>query len=174
MKIDPNEYGEFYARYIRLSNNVPLIDQLLSNATELNQLFSGLSNEDALYKYDTGKWTMKEVLGHLIDTERIFSYRALCLARGESKPLPGFDQDLYMQHVDFNQQSLNQLIDQYETNRQSTISLYSNFTDKELMARGTISNTEFTVRATGYVIAGHELHHLNRMNEKYLPGITGS
>lgn len=172
MKIEPNEYGDFYERYIKLSNNVPLKDQILSNAMEMNNLFLGLSDEDALYRYEEGKWTLKQVFGHMIDTERIFNYRALCVARGESKPLPGFDQDEYMKLTNFNAQPLEKLHEQYEATRQSTIALYSNFYDEELLRRGTISGYSFTVRATGYVIAGHELHHLNIINEKYLPGIS--
>jgi uncharacterized damage-inducible protein DinB len=171
MKIEKNEYGEFYERYIKLSNNVPLEDQLLSNAEEMKDLFLGLSDEYAMYRYQEGKWTLKQIFSHIIDTERIFNYRALCLARGEPKPLPGYDQDLYMEDTNFNEQSLDQLQDQYDATRQATIALFSNFTEEELLKRGTISDFSFTVRATGYVIAGHELHHLNIINEKYLPGI---
>lgn len=172
MNIDPNEYGDFYERYVKLSNNVPLIDQLLSNAEEMKNLFLGLSDKDALYRYEVGKWTLKQVFGHMMDTERIFNYRALCVARGEPKPLPGFDQDLYMKQTNFNDQSLDQIQDQYQSTRQSTIALFSSFSDEELLRRGTISDYLFTVRATGYVITGHELHHLNIINERYLPGIS--
>lgn len=172
MNIEQNEYGEFYEGYIKLSNNVPLKDQLLSNTEEMNNLFLALSEEDAMYRYDEGKWTLKQVFGHLTDTERIFCYRALCMARGDPKPLPGFDQELYMKQAYFNDQSLGQLQEQYEATRQSTIALYSNFTHEELLRRGTISGSSFTVRATGYVIAGHELHHLNIINEHYLPAIS--
>lgn len=172
MNIDPNEYGDFYERYVKLSNNVPLIDQLLSNAEEMNDLFLGLSDEDALFRYEEEKWTLKQVFGHMMDTERIFNYRALCVARGEPKPLPGFDQDLYMKQTNFNTQPLEKLQKQYEATRKSTIALYSNFSEEELLRRGTISDCSFTVRATGYVIAGHELHHLNIINERYLPGIS--
>lgn len=172
MNIDSNEYGDFYDRYVKFSNNVPLIDQLLSNAEEMKNLFLGLSDKDALYRYEDRKWTLKQVFGHIIDTERIFNYRALCIARGEPKPLPGFDQDLYMKQTNFNDHSLDQLQDQYEATRQSTIALFSSFSDEQLLRRGTISNYSFTVRATGYVIAGHELHHLNIINERYLPGIS--
>lgn len=172
MNIEKNEYGEFYERYVKLSNNVPLEDHLLSNAEEMKQLFLGLSDEDAMYRYEDGKWTLKQVFGHLTDTERIFNYRALCVARGEPKPLAGFDQDLYMKLTNFNDQPLDKLQEQYEATRQSTIALYTNFSGEELLRRGTISGFSFTVRATGYVIAGHELHHLNIINERYLPGIS--
>lgn len=172
MKIEKNEYGEFYERYVKLSNNAPLEDLLKSNAKEINDFFSGLSEEDSLYKYKDDKWTLKQVLGHMIDTERIFNYRALCVARGEPNKLLGFDQDVYVNNADFNAIPLSKLREQYNATRQYTITLFSHFSDEELLRRGTISGHSFTVRATGYVIAGHELHHLNIINEHYLPGLT--
>lgn len=172
MNIEQNEYGEFYERYVKLSNGTPLDDLFKANAREMADLFDGLTEQDSLYRYDEDKWTLKQVFGHLTDMERIFNYRALCVARGEPKPLPGFDQDLYMEHANFNDQHLDKLREQYLATRQSTIALYSNFTEDELLSRGSISGSSFTVRATGYVIAGHELHHLNIINEKYLPGLT--
>jgi uncharacterized damage-inducible protein DinB len=172
MKIEPNEYGDFYERYIKLSNNVSLLDQLRSNAQEMNNLFVGLSDEKALYRYEEGKWTLKQVFGHLIDTERIFNYRALCVARGEKNTLLSFDQDVYVNNADFNAIPLSKLQEQYSATRQYSIAMFSHFTDEELLRRGTISDYSFTVRATGYVIAGHELHHLNIINERYLPGIS--
>ncbi|MDX1641179.1 MAG: DinB family protein [Balneolaceae bacterium] len=172
MNIEKNEYGEFYERYVKLSNHTPLDDLFKSNAREMKDLMNGLSEEDALYRYEEDKWTLKQVFGHMIDTERIFNYRALCVARGEPNPLPGFDQEIYVNGADFNAVPLPDLREQYNTTRQATISLYSSFTDEELLRRGTISGHSFTVRATGYVIAGHELHHLNIINERYLPGLT--
>jgi len=172
MKIEKNEYGDFYERYVKLSNNVPLIDQLWSNAEEMRLLFLGLTDKDAMYRYKKDKWTLKQVFGHLIDTERIFNYRALCVARGEIRPLPGFDQDLYMEKARFNDLTLDNFQQQYKATRESTIALFSNFSDEDLIRRGTISGASFTVRATGYVIAGHELHHLNIIQGKYLEGIN--
>lgn len=171
MKIEKNEYGEFYERYVKLSNNTPLDDLLKSNAREMVDLFDGLSEKDSLYRYEEGKWTLKQVFGHMIDTERIFGYRALCVARGEPNALPGFDQDIYVNNADFNATPLSKLRAQYESTRDFTLTLFSSFNDDELVRRGTISGHSFTVRATGYVIAGHELHHLNIINERYLPGL---
>lgn len=172
MNIEKNEYGEFYERYIKLSNNTPLDDLLKSNAKEVNDLFDGLSEEDALYKYEEDKWTLKQVLGHMIDTERIFNYRALCVARGEPNALSDFDQDVYVNNADFNTTPASKLREQYNATRQHTIALFSHFSDEELLRRGIISGHSFTVRATGYVITGHELHHLNIINERYIPGLT--
>lgn len=171
MKIEKNEYGEFFERYVKLSNNTPLVDLLRSNAKEMNDLFEGLSKEDALYKYEEDKWTLKQVFGHLVDTERIFNYRALCVARGEPNALLSFDQDVYVDNADFNAMPISKLQEQYNATRQYTIALFSHFSDEEILRRGSISGYSFTVRATGYVIAGHELHHLNIINEYYLPGL---
>lgn len=169
MKIEKNEYGDFYERYVKFSNNTPLVELLQANSTEMNDLIDGLTEDDALYTYGDDKWTLKQMFGHMIDTERIFCYRALCVARDEPKPLPGFDQDVYMKSVDFNSKDLANLKAQYNATRQSTIALFSSFTDEELLRRGTISGCSFTVRAVGYVIAGHEIHHFNIINDRYLP-----
>lgn len=172
MKIKKDEYGDYYDRYVKLSNNVPLIELLRANSKEMNIIFKGLTDENSLYRYDENKWTLKEVFGHLTDTERIFNYRALSLARGEPKELPGFDQDLYVKNAKFATRPFTRLQEEYKSTRKSTIALFSAFTDDELTRRGTINGATFTVRAAGYVIAGHELHHLNIINERYLPGLT--
>lgn len=172
MNIEKTEYGDFYERYVKLSSGVPLKDLFRSNMKEVLDLFAGLTEEDSLFRYEENKWTLKEALGHMTDTERIFNYRALCIARREPEPLAGFDQELYVKGARFNEIPLDRLKDLYQKTRESTIALYAGFNNEELLRRGTISGFSFTVRATGYVIAGHELHHLNIINEKYLPGIT--
>ena len=171
MKIDKSEYGDYYERYIKLSNGTPLTDLFASNFREMRDFLDGLTEEDSQYRYEENKWSLKQVFGHLMDTERIFNYRALCLARGEQEALPGYDHDAYVQNADFNRYLLNNLKEQYESTRNFTLSLFSGFSDEELLRRGTINGHSFTVRATGYVIAGHELHHLNVINERYLPGL---
>lgn len=171
MKIEKYEYGEFYDRYIKRSNNTPLLDLFYTNAKDAGDLLNGLTEEHSLYRYEEDKWSLKQVFGHLIDTERIFNYRALCLAREEPKSIPGFDQDLYVMNADFDLQPLESLKEQYTATRESTIALFSSFSEDELLRRGTISGTSFTVRATGYVIAGHEMHHLDIIQERYIPGL---
>ena len=172
MYIKRDEYGGYYDRYIRLSNNASLEDQLRSNAREITDLMDGLSDEDALYRYEENKWTLKEMFGHLIDTERIFQYRALAVARGDSRALPGYDHNQYVENANFNSLSVRDLKKQYTDTRNASLSLFLNFTPEEMKKRGIVNNEMFTVRAVGYVIVGHELHHLNTIQEKYLPGFT--
>lgn len=171
MNISDDEYGSFYAGYINLSRGVPLEPQLQNQADEILAILTSLSNEDALYRYAEGKWTLKEVFGHLIDTERIFGYRAVCIARGEPNALPGYDQDLYVNNARFNEFPIDKIEKSYLAVRQSTLELFSEFNGDELLRRGTVNESSCTVRALGYIIAGHEHHHLNILAEKYLPGL---
>lgn len=172
MNISENEYGEFYSGYIKLSNGLPLIPQLNAQENEIILLIDALSEEDALFSYEEGKWTIKEVIGHLIDTERIFCYRALAIARGEAQNLPGYDQDLYVENANFNSLSLTELKAQYQAARKVTQQVFSGFDDKILQNQGMVNDSSFTVRALGYVISGHEHHHLNILADRYLPAIT--
>ena len=168
MKILKDEYGEYYSRYIKLSNEKSLTGQLKNQKDEVLQLIGGLSDEEALYRYEKGKWSVKEVLGHITDTERIFCYRALAFARGENTSLPGFDQDAYVDAAGFDSQPLQHLVEQYGATRDATILLFSGLDDEVLLRRGVASGFPFTVRALGYTIAGHERHHLNILEERYL------
>ncbi|MEX0647184.1 MAG: DinB family protein [Balneolaceae bacterium] len=172
MNIPKNEYGEFYSGYIELSNGLPLNEQLIAQKNEVVILIETLSDEDALYRYDEGKWTIKEIFGHLLDTERIFCYRALAIARGEEKSLPGYDQDIYVKNAKFNDFGLHEIKDQYLIARKTTLQIFSGFDDEVMMKKGIVNGMNFTVRALGYVIAGHEHHHLNILAERYLPGLT--
>lgn len=147
-----------------------MIDVLEEGRNQIVKMLQTISDEEARFSYSEGKWTIKEVLGHMIDTERIMAFRALTFARGETHPLPGFDQNSYADAANFNERPLDELINDYRAVRSSTIHLFSSFTDEMLMARGTASGSVFSVRALGYVIAGHEIHHLEILREKYLLG----
>ena len=171
-EITPDEYGDFYSRYISKSKNTYLFEQLDYGSRQVTDLLQLIDDEQALHRYDEGKWSIKEVIGHMIDTERIMVYRALTFARGDDHKLPGFDQNSYVEAADFNERSLDDLMADYKSVRSSTISLFSSFGDEMLIARGTASGSEFSVRALGFVIIGHEIHHLEILKEKYLPGIS--
>lgn len=171
MIIDQNEYGEFYSEYITYSNGVSLDQLFLSGLNEVELLLKNLSEEEALLRYDEGKWSIKEMFGHLIDTERIFSYRALAVARGETE-LQGYNQDLYVKQANFNRYSVENLWTLYQSNRKATQDLFYLFSDEELLKRGMVNNSECTVRSLGYIITGHELHHLRIFSERYLPIIN--
>lgn len=168
MMIQSDEYGDFYGRYISKSNGNSLIDLLHENTKRASYLFDAISEKNSNFKYAEDKWTIKEVFGHLIDTERIFCYRALVLARNEEKPVAGYDHNAYIKAADFNRFTLQQLAGQYNAARIQTISLFNSFTSDELLRRGTVNEVTFTVRAIGYVIAGHEIHHRQVLEEKYL------
>ena len=169
--ISSDEYGDFYSRYIDKSRECELFEQLEYGSRQLTDLLQLISDEQALHRYEKGKWSIKEIVGHITDTERIMAYRALTFARGDNHSLPGFDQDSYVEAAGFNEVSLKVLLDDYKSVRSSTTRLFSSFSDRMLAARGTASGSEFSVRALGFVIIGHEMHHIEILKEKYLPGI---
>lgn len=121
-----------------------------------------------LLRYAEGKWTIKEILGHLIDDERIYSYRALRFARNDSTELPGFDQERYAEYSDANNREINDLLDEFTLVRQSTIALFKSLDDAAFMRSGVADGKRVTVRALSYHIAGHELRHMNIIRERYL------
>ena len=162
-----DEFGEFYKGYVDKSRGENLIVRLQDGKTEVVDTFLPLNDEKALFRYAAGKWTLKEVMGHLVDTERVFQYRALAISRNVRRALPGYDHQEYVERAGFNEMVLEDLLTQYQDTRQSTISLFSSFTDKQLGKRGVVNGCMFTVRALGYVITGHELKHLDTIREKY-------
>jgi uncharacterized damage-inducible protein DinB len=146
------------------------VEALAAQAREVVALFESLDENSVRgRRYAPGKWTIKEVLGHLIDDERIFAYRALCVARGDTRPLPGFDENEYVAATDFESQPLSQLIAAYRAVRAATISLFEPLTAEEWKRRGNVNGYEASVRGLAFHVAGHELHHLRTLREKYLP-----
>jgi uncharacterized damage-inducible protein DinB len=119
------------------------------------------------HRYAPGKWTVKEVIGHLIDDERIFAYRALCVARGDARPLPGFDENEYVAATDFESRSLANLITEYRVVRSATLTLFEPLTAEEWLRRGNVNGYEASVRGLAFHMAGHELHHLRTLRERY-------
>jgi len=165
--ISKDEYGEYFDRYIQYSNGSDLHELLTAHRVKMNGIFKNLDEEKALFRYEKGKWSIKEVLGHVIDTERIFNYRALALARGEKNPIPGYNHDQYMKVADFDRFTLKDLQNQYSVTRDYTLSLFGSFKDEELISKGVVNGSPFSVRALGYVIAGHEMHHRSILKERY-------
>ncbi len=168
-EIQPNEYGDYYKGYISLSNNKPLSGLLMKNAEFMESLFLRLTLENALFRYEEGKWSIKEMVGHITDTERIFSYRALSVARDENRVLAGYDHNLFVENANFDSHSIQQLQKQYHAVRQATLTLCDSFSDEDLLKKGEVNSAIFSVRALLYAIAGHEMHHINILNERYLP-----
>ncbi|MCG8458360.1 MAG: DinB family protein, partial [Holophagales bacterium] len=116
-----------------------------------------------------GKWTVKEILGHLVDDERIFAYRALCVARGDETPLPGFDENAYMRYAAFEKRPLPELLDEYRAVRAASISFFRGLDRESWLRKGMVNGYEASVRGLAFHIAGHELHHHRVLEERYLP-----
>ncbi|WP_072053098.1 alpha/beta hydrolase-fold protein [Hymenobacter terrenus] len=144
-------------------------ETLRTQPQEIHTIFTNLSEAQAEKAYAPGKWTLKEMLLHQIDTERIFTYRALRFARGDAQDLRGFEQDDYVAHSNANARSIASLLAEYDATRAATLSLFDSFTEEQLDRRGTANGGPATVRALVYIVAGHELHHLNIIRERYEP-----
>lgn len=166
-----NECDPYYHTYTGLSRGENLYKRLETGSKSLLQVYSDIGEENAHFRYADGKWAVKEVLGHITDTERIMAWRALAFARGDQSRYPGFDQDDYLKNANFSDLPLDQLLNDYRIVRNSTISLFRSFTPEMLMKSGIASSCRFTVRALGFIIAGHEMHHIKILNERYLPAL---
>lgn len=167
MRPSPADYSPMAATYVRLVPEENIRLTLPDSLTELEQFLDRIPDDKATYTYAPGKWTVKAVLQHCIDTERVFSYRALCFARGEQQPLPGFDQDLYASNVQADNRILDSLKEELSLVRVSTILLFESISDATLQNRGKASNYEVTPLALGYMIIGHWRHHQRILEEKY-------
>ena len=165
-----NEYAAYYAMYINPieKNGNSIIENLKDSQTKFEELFRQLSVDKQDFAYAEGKWTTKELIQHIIDTERVFCYRALCFARNDKTSLPGFDQDLFVSNDNANDRNFIGLLDEMQTLRNSTIQLYKSFTEEALQRIGNASGNDMSVRALGYLFSGHQLHHLKVYKERYL------
>ncbi|HRG59810.1 MAG TPA: DinB family protein [Bacteroidia bacterium] len=163
-----SEHPTYYTYYINLVNTENGVKALENQIIEMQQFIGTVPVEMEEYKYAEGKWTIKEVLGHICDVERILGYRALCISRGEQKELPGFDEDQYVLHGNFNKRSLYDLAHEFSIVRESNIAMFKNFDDNEFNKMGKANNNIMSVRAILFMIAGHEKHHINVIKERYL------
>jgi DinB superfamily len=164
---EPNEYQAYYERYVSLVKSEDILTALDEQRRQTVKLLSGRNEADGNFRYAPEKWSAKEVLGHLNDTERIFAYRALRIARADTTPLAGFEQDDYVRNGPFAKVSLGELIEEYIAVRRATITLFRNLDESAWARRGTASTYEVTVRGLAYMIAGHELHHRRILEQKY-------
>jgi uncharacterized damage-inducible protein DinB len=163
----PNEYPPFAAGYVALVGNGPIIEILEYLQQTTLHFFTRMDPARASYAYAEGKWTVKQVLGHMIDSERVFAYRALAFAR-DPLELPGFDQDIYMANSHFNNRKLEDLAIEFNALRETTLHLLRTITDEQSTQKGIASGYPVSVRGLAYLIAGHELHHLKIIKERYL------
>lgn len=161
------EYAPYYDRYISLIASDDVIAMLEQHAPETIALFQSAGARTD-HRYAPGKWSVKELLGHVNDTERIMAYRALRIARGDKTPIEGYEQDDYVRDGNFGQRTLADLIDEFMDIRKATLALFRSLDAESATRRGTANKCEISVRALAYVIAGHELHHRRILQEKYL------
>ncbi len=167
MRPRTGDNNPYYDRYISLIGDGDIIETLEEQRKTSEKSLNTFTEEQGNYSYANGKWTVKEVLGHVIDTERIMAYRALAFARNEDQSLPGFEQDDYVAESNFNKRSLVDMINEFRTVRESNIILFKSFDEEILDRRGTASESEVTVLALIYIIAGHEKHHMKILRKKY-------
>jgi uncharacterized damage-inducible protein DinB len=168
---EPTEYAEFYADYVLKVPGPDALAVLESQRLQMVQLFAGRSERDGSFRYAPGKWTVKEVLGHITDTERIFTYRALRIARGDQTPLPGFEQDDFVKNGGFSERTLAGRADEFALVRAASIGLFRSFPEEAWARRGIASQKQVTVRALAFITAGHQIHHRLILEERYFPAI---
>ncbi len=164
---EATEYGPFYGTYISLVPDGELLTILEDQRRDTQRLLGALPDAKALHRYAPGKWSVKEVVGHVTDSERVFSYRALRFARGDAQSLAGFDEKAWVPAAGFDGRSLPDLLAELDAVRRATIALLRGFDAAALARKGTANNREITVRALAYVIAGHERHHVGILRERY-------
>lgn len=165
---DPSEYAAFYRRYVDGVPDGDILATLRRQGDETLGMFRDLDEPRALHRYAPGKWSLKELLGHVIDTERIFAYRAMRFARGDRTPLPGFEQDDYIGPGRFDARPTIDLAGEFDATRAATIALFSGLPAEAVARSGVASGNPMTVRAIAWIIAGHERHHVRIATEKYL------
>lgn len=162
------EFAPYYGKYIALVAGNDILAALGQQLDATLVVLRGVTEERGNRRYEPGKWSIKEVLGHLIDAERIFAYRALRIARNDKTPLPGFEQDDYVASANFDASALADLTAEFKLVRRSNLAMFGQFSDEAWLRHGTASENPVSVRALAYIIAGHELHHLNLLQSRYL------
>ncbi len=165
---EKSEYAFYYEAYISLVEGNDVIARLEAQILETSALLEGVSEVTGTFRYAEGKWSVKELIGHIIDTERIMAYRALRIARNDQTPIEGFEQEPYIENSNFDDRNMNSLIEEFGALRRSNIIMFNNFAETAWMRMGTASENPVSARALAYIIAGHELHHIKILRERYL------
>jgi hypothetical protein len=166
--MNANEYPAYFETYISLSKDLTLPGDFLTNLESCVAFFINVPSEKLDFRYQPEKWSIKDILLHLIDCERIFQYRALQISRNDKTALPGFEENDYAIEGNADRRSLESLITEYKSVRNATITLFNSFTSDEITRMGNASGKVFSVKAIGYIILGHELHHIKIIKERYL------
>jgi len=165
---EKTEYAPYYERYISLVADGDIVGILGKQLEETLALIHGIPEARGGFRYAEGKWSIKELIGHVIDSERVFAYRALRFGRGDATPLSGFEQDDFVRGADFDKRSLNDLASEYGHVRRATISLFASLDEAAWNRRGAANNNEVSVRGLAFIMAGHERHHLEILRTRYL------
>jgi len=159
----------YFAEYLQFDADANSLEVLDQQTQQILAIYEPLTEQQANYAYAEGKWSFKQLLGHIVDSERIFAYRALAISRGETQSLPGFDENQYMDQAGFENQSAEEVLTQYKTTRAATIALVQSFTQTQGNAIGSANGQKISARALAWMIAGHEKHHYNIIQARYLP-----
>lgn len=170
-QISPSEHLPYYKKYIALVKEVPLVEALLQGQVDTISFFRAIPEEKLGFRYAEGKWSPKQVLLHLIDTERVFAYRALQFARSDNADLKGYDENIFAENSNADQRSLESLLEEYSAVRTASIHLFKSFDPTAMERFGKANGGPMSVRAAGYIICGHEIHHQNIVRERYLCSI---
>lgn len=163
-----DEYAPYYSRYIEAVPDGEVLMLLRDQLAETEALLREFRGDRGDHRYAPGKWSVKEVVGHVADTERIFAYRALRFARGDRTPLPGYEQDDFVRGGNFSARALPEIAGELRSVRMASITLFAGLSEEALLRRGPANNVEFSVRALAWIIAGHERHHAKILRERYL------
>lgn len=168
----PDEYAANFANYINAVPDGEPVKLLENQLADWLRVLNSMGEEAGNFRYAPGKWSIKEMLGHLSDAERVFSYRLLRIARGDATPLPGFEQDDYIKVANFSSRKLAGLAREFEAVRRATLLLASSLDEQALLRRGTSSNNPISARALLFIIVGHDRHHWKILQENYLPALS--
>ena len=168
--VPKTEYAPYFERYMQLTvlKDKTIIQNLESAQDEFECVLRNLPDNKHSYSYAEGKWSLKELIQHIIDTERVFCYRALSFARNDQTPLPGFDQDVFVDNATTIERDYYDLLDEMKVLRKSSIQLFKSFSKEALIRIGFASDNKISVRALGYLFSGHQIHHINIVKERYL------
>lgn len=164
---DPAEHAPYFSRYIDLVAETDVCSVLESDMAATERLLTSVGEDRGGFRYGPDKWSVKEVVGHLVDSENIFGYRARCIARGDTQSLPGFDENTYVSGADFDRWKLADLVDALVTARRSNLLLFRNLTSDAWDRRGLANDNPVSVRALAFTTAGHERHHVKILSERY-------
>lgn len=165
---EKTEYNDYYETYMSLVDETEIVAALELQLKEMREIFREISEEKSDFAYAAGKWTIKQLVGHMIDTERIFGYRALRISRGDASPIEGFEQDAYVENAPFEDYKFSELADEFECARRVSISFFRHLGSDAWRLKGTASGSPVSVRALAYMMVGHVRHHTKILKERYL------